>query len=73
MNNKHETLVAMVAISIIGLFIRPANAGLVACWKLDDASGSIASDSSGSDNVGKLRGNPIWVTGRMKSSGFHLR
>jgi beta-lactamase regulating signal transducer with metallopeptidase domain len=34
--------------------------GLVAWWKLDEESGDIAHDSSGSGNAGTLAGNPKW-------------
>jgi len=36
---------------------------LVAWWKLDDASGSVAADSSGRGYNGTLRGDPSWVQG----------
>jgi hypothetical protein len=39
-------------------------AGLVAWWKLDDGSGTIAADSSGNDNPLTLVGSPVWGTGR---------
>ena len=38
--------------------------GMVGYWKLDDASGSTASDSSGAGNDGTLNG-PTWTTGRI--------
>lgn len=39
----------------------PAN--LVGWWKLNDASGTTAADSSGNSNTGTLNGNPTWGTG----------
>ena len=37
------------------------SAELVAQWKFDEGTGSIASDSSGKDNTGTLIGNPTWT------------
>ncbi len=42
-----------------------ANAELVAWWKLDDGSGTIAFDSSGNGNDGTLEGDPQWVEGQL--------
>ncbi len=36
---------------------------LVGWWKLDETSGTIASDSSGNNVRGVLRGGPTWTTG----------
>ena len=38
--------------------------GLVAHWKLDDATGTIAEDSAGS-NDGTLVNGPIWTAGQI--------
>lgn len=38
--------------------------GLVSHWKLDDGSGTTATDSAGS-NHGTIHGNPTWTAGRM--------
>lgn len=37
---------------------------LGAAWKLDEGSGTSASDSSGNGNTGTLYGSPTWVTGK---------
>ncbi|MDE1941399.1 MAG: LamG domain-containing protein, partial [Patescibacteria group bacterium] len=37
--------------------------GLVGWWKLDEGSGTTASDSSGSGNTGTIQGNANWVSG----------
>jgi len=37
--------------------------GLVGWWKLDEGSGTTASDSSGNGNTGLLSGGPKWTTG----------
>lgn len=39
------------------------SSGLVAHWKLDEASGTTASDSSGNNNNGTLQNSPAWVSG----------
>jgi hypothetical protein len=36
---------------------------LVGLWRLDDATGTVALDSSGNDNHGTLNGGPEWVAG----------
>ncbi len=40
-----------------------ASADLVALWKLDEGSGTIAFDTSGNGNDGTLTGDPQWVAG----------
>ena len=40
-----------------------ASAELVAHWRLDEASGVTAFDSSGNGNDGTLNGNPQWEAG----------
>jgi len=42
---------------------------LVGWWKFDETEGSNASDSSSSDNVGKLSGNPQWRPSAGKVGG----
>jgi hypothetical protein len=44
----------------------PLEQGLVGYWKLDDASGTSATDSSGNANTGTLTNGPTWGTGRVK-------
>src|SRR3989344_558627 len=39
--------------------------GLVGWWKLDDSSGTSATDSSGNGNTGTLINNPAWATGKI--------
>jgi len=45
-------------------FVSPANGELVAWWKLDDGSGTVASDSSGNGHDGTLLLDPQWVPGK---------
>ncbi len=35
-------------------------AGMLGWWKLDEAEGTTAADSSGNGNNGSLQGNPVW-------------
>ncbi len=42
-----------------GPSVGPGNAGLIARWKLDETSGTLASDSAGT-NKGTLRNGPVW-------------
>jgi hypothetical protein len=39
--------------------------GMVGYWKLDDASGTSATDSSGNANTGTLTGSPTWISGKV--------
>jgi hypothetical protein len=62
-------LIAMVALSIVGMFTSSTYAKIdpkicVGMWLLDDNKGDTASDSSGSKNDGKLMNGPKWVTGK---------
>jgi concanavalin A-like lectin/glucanase superfamily protein len=43
--------------------VDPDPAGLVLHYALDEGSGSVASDSSGSGNNGTIEGSPAWITG----------
>ncbi len=44
---------------------KPATAsGLVAWWAFDDATGTVAGDSSGNFTNGTLTGSPVWTTGK---------
>lgn len=42
--------------------------GLIGWWKLDDAAGSTAVDSSGSNHDGTLVGPPTWVAGKINGA-----
>ena len=43
----------------------PLEKGLVGYWKLDDGSGTSATDSSGNANTGTLTNGPTWTTGQI--------
>ncbi len=42
--------------------------GLVGYWRLDETSGTIAADSSGSGNSGTLEMGPVWTSGRVNGA-----
>ena len=42
--------------------------GLVAHWKFDEGSGTVAGDSSGNGNTGTLTNGPTWITGQIGSA-----
>jgi hypothetical protein len=44
------------------------NPGPVGYWKLDDGSGTSATDSSGNGNTGMLVNGPTWVTGKINGA-----
>jgi len=51
-------------VSVLGL-ANNASADLIGHWGFDEDSGNVASDTSGGDNHGILRGDPQWVEGLM--------
>ncbi len=58
-----KKLICLISlVSVLGL-ANIASADLVAHWKLDEGSGTIASDSSGNRHDGTLEGNTQWVAG----------
>ena len=51
---------------VLGLVLTSiAKADLAAWWKLDEGSGTTASDASGNGNNGTLNGDPQWVAGKL--------
>ena len=44
------------------------DAGLASYWRLDDASGTTAMDSSGSGHNGTLIGQPLWCAGKYNTA-----
>ena len=49
---------------IVNLYLL-SSVGPVAYWKFDDASGNVASDSSGNGNDGTVQGGAVWSTGKI--------
>ena len=43
--------------------VEPDSAGLVLYYALDEGSGNVAADSSGSGNDGTIEGSPAWIAG----------
>ena len=66
MSKKLIYLVSFVL--VLGLALtsvaEAADPSLVGLWKLDETSGTTASDSSGNGNDGTLNGGPKWVDGK---------
>jgi Concanavalin A-like lectin/glucanases superfamily len=46
--------------------------GLVGWWKLDETSGTSASDSTGNGNTGTTSGSPAWTTGGMVNGALTI-
>ena len=55
-------LVLSVALTNVAKAVDP---DLVGWWRLDDGSGTTATDSSGNGNDGAIQGNPEWVKGQI--------
>ncbi len=63
----------LLAVLVVGWFPSSARGqdittGLVGHWKLDEGSGTTASDSSGNGNTGTLTNGPTWTTGQLNSA-----
>jgi len=58
-----ERLICLISFVFVGSLIiaNPAGAELVAWWRLDEGSGTTASDSSGNGNDATFEGSPTWV------------
>ena len=48
--------------------VADTTSGLVAHWKLDEGSGTTASDASGGGNTGTLVNGPVWTSGKVVSA-----
>jgi len=58
-------LFALVLGVVLTSVANAADPDLVGWWRLDEGTGTRASDSSGQGNHGTLQGGPQWVTGRL--------
>jgi len=65
MVRKVSFLCLGVLIAATAVLSSTASAGLVGWWKFDETSGTVASDSSGQGNDGRVVGNPKWVPGKI--------
>ena len=61
MSKKLTYLLILLVLSLAG----NTSADLVAHWKFDESSGSVAHDTSGNGNNGTLKGDPHWVAGKI--------
>ena len=52
-----------------GRVARFDTAGLVAWWKLDETSGTLAADASGGDHAGQVHGQPHWTPDQGRPGG----
>ena len=52
-----------LALMLSRILTSAAEAEMLGWWRLNEGSGSTASDSSGNNNDGTLVGNPQWVVG----------
>jgi len=59
------TLSCLASLLLLLSLAGSASADLVAHWKLDEGSGTVAYDSSGNENNGTLTGSPQWVAGTL--------
>ena len=60
---KKLVLLTSLVLVLSVVLTNASKADLIGWWKLDDASGSMAVDSSTYGNDGTLQGNPQWVAG----------
>jgi len=59
----HNKLIYLIVLFLISGFASHASAKLIAQWKLDEGSGTIAVDATGNGHDGTLEGDPQWITG----------
>ncbi|MDH7600342.1 MAG: LamG domain-containing protein, partial [Sedimentisphaerales bacterium] len=62
--NKKVVCIGII-VACIGIVANAADPNLVGWWKMDETSGSIAHDSSGTDNHGTLINGGVWTTGQI--------
>jgi len=58
----YRRLICFISVVLVLSMAGHASAELVAHWKLDDGSGTIAKDSAG-DYDGNLLNGPLWMSG----------
>ena len=63
-------LILLFSFLPLSSFIKRAKAdnGLLAYWKFDEGSGTMAADSSGNGYIGTLYGGPAWVVGKRENA-----
>ena len=60
-----KKLIYLACLALVLSLVSNASADLVAHWRLDETSGTTASDSSGNGLNGTLGGDPQWVAGKI--------
>jgi len=58
-----KNCILLIWVLLVSASANAADPSFVGWWKLDESSGTIASDSSGNGNDGTLNGGPKWVAG----------
>ena len=54
---------SLISLVLVLTLAGSASAGLIAQWKFDEGSGTVATDSTGNGHDGTLEGDPQWVDG----------
>ncbi|MFA5386522.1 MAG: LamG-like jellyroll fold domain-containing protein [Candidatus Paceibacterota bacterium] len=76
-SNEYRNNTSIVKQKLPGVFAIGSNlslspitntSGLVGYWKLDEGTGTVASDSSGNNNACTLTSGPTWITGKVGNS-----
>jgi hypothetical protein len=61
-------LCSLIQVTSVYAFNPDRDSSLIGCWKLDEAAGTTALDSSDHGNNGTVLGNPTWVAGKFKGA-----
>ena len=69
MSKRLTCLIAFVLVVSIG---SGASADLLVHWRLDEGSGTIATDTSGNGHDGTFTGDPQWVAGHNSAGALHF-
>jgi hypothetical protein len=60
-----KKLIYLISLILVLSIVSNASAELVAHWRFDEGSGTLASDTSGNGNDGVLEGDAKWVAGQL--------
>ena len=60
---KKMTFLVVFVLILSAALTETTQAELVGCWRFDEGSGTVASDTSGNGNNGTLNGDPQWMAG----------
>jgi len=58
-------VITLISLAVMLVAAGSASADLVAHWKFDEGSGSVAHDASGNGNDGTFVGDPQWAVGKL--------